>query len=69
MKNCKGCYSKDSPFSCHPKFRNRSDECPCGICLIKGVCDRSCEDHEAFVSESRGNPIVARYTKRGTYGE
>jgi hypothetical protein len=38
------------------------------MCLIKGVCIVSCGEHEAFVGELCGNPIIARFIKRGIGG-
>ena len=62
--DCKGCHSESSPLGCHPKFKDKSDKCPCGTCLIKGVCVESCEEHEIFVGELRWKPVIARYIKR-----
>lgn len=59
---CRGCHSEKSPFGCPPRFKERADRCPCIICLVKGVCITSCEEHESFVDESRreslGNPVT-----------
>jgi hypothetical protein len=54
MKNCKGCYSygKNDCF-----YIGRTEEgtvnCPCMICLIKGVCYRACEEYEDFTMKIR----------------
>jgi hypothetical protein len=47
MKNttCKGCltYDREIPTRCPVISSNREDECPCPICLIKMMCELSCE--------------------------
>ena len=47
MKNtlCEGCltYDKKIPTRCPVVSNNREDECPCPMCLIKMVCQSSCE--------------------------
>ena len=35
---------------CSPMLANKSSECPCKICLIKGVCNMACEEYEIFSS-------------------
>jgi hypothetical protein len=43
MKNCKGCcIRKECLYIKHSKV------CPCAICLIKMVCDASCNLHIDF---------------------
>jgi hypothetical protein len=49
MEDCKGCYTYTNAYStCPSRLRNRSDGCPCRICLIKGVCGTFCEEYESF---------------------
>ena len=36
---CFGCFMKaDPPVSCSIEDNKLQDECPCGKCLVKGVC-------------------------------
>ena len=48
MKNtlCQGCktYDKEIPTRCPVVSQNREDECPCPICLVKMICERSCKN-------------------------
>lgn len=44
MEFCKGCCRKPCTYS-----SEYIEECPCGICLIKGVCRRACDDFIDFV--------------------
>lgn len=63
--SCKGCYSESNLVYCYPKLKNKTNKCPCKMCLIKGVCIVPCEEHEIFVGELRISPIVSRYIKGG----
>ena len=47
MENCKGCCRKPCTYS------EYIEECPCGICLIKGICQRACDDFIDFVAEKQ----------------
>ena len=55
-KNCKGCptykfHSGDfqaSNIECLLSFFNKYGDCPCTICLVKPVCEESCDDLETF---------------------
>ncbi len=50
--NCKGCYTFMSDhMDCPHHVINESDECPCRICLIKGVCDTTCEEYNDFFDD------------------
>jgi len=31
-------------------FSNFGDDCPCGNCIVKAVCDHSCKEHLDFVN-------------------
>lgn len=53
MEDCKGCYTYTyAHITCPSGLRDRSDKCPCRICLIKVVCSKSCEEYEAFSDAS-----------------
>ena len=45
---CKGCHVKE--FCNVPNLYGVyvAEECPCNICLIKGVCNHGCEDYDEF---------------------
>jgi len=47
MKYCKGCYRRSVNFCVYTKYMK---ECPCGICLIKGVCQVACEEFIDFTA-------------------
>lgn len=57
MENCKGCY-RERVNSCALLCQNlhinsqRNDkkpkDCPCMICIIKGVCNDACDDRSIF---------------------
>jgi hypothetical protein len=51
MENCKGCCRKPCTYS------EYIEECPCGICLIKGICRIACDDFIDFVVE-KGNADI-----------
>lgn len=53
-EDCKGCYENGaSVFSKCPFIKQyRFLECPCRICLLKGICGNTCEEYESF-RESR----------------
>ncbi len=74
--NCKGCATTDT---C--EYMEKADECPCKICLVKGMCDMTCDDYLTFAGltvtfnthtgtgyEIEYKPIVARYAKRSIFG-
>lgn len=46
---CKGC-GEDTPVSpCDFSYTNKVGmECPCGICLVKGICKTVCKDFKEF---------------------
>ncbi len=46
MKHCKGCYTLDD---CGIVDRKDADECPCGTCLIKMICDKMCSYYSTFL--------------------
>ncbi len=41
-KGCKGC---DTIDICGIIIYEEVDECPCGICLVKGICNTMCDDY------------------------
>lgn len=47
LNSCKGCrsYEEGVCVSQDNKLRLHS-ECPCQICLVKGICVTSCEDYD-----------------------
>ena len=58
MKECKGCrtfmdsFKNPDVFSgCSTILVRKADECPCKICLVKGVCITSCEEYKDFSNE------------------
>ena len=46
MINCRGCYTFNE---CGIVNREDADECPCGICLIKVICDKMCSHYSTFL--------------------
>ncbi len=42
--SCKGCRIVDINFCKDLIIESKIKDCPCRICLIKGVCDKSCEE-------------------------
>ena len=51
--DCKGCLTEDI---C--KFTRYSEACPCTICIIKMICECSCEERMNFridVEKEKGN--------------
>jgi len=44
-KACKGCYSFNEIKACMYSSPEISKNCPCTVCLIKGVCDHPCEEY------------------------
>lgn len=59
MENkCKGCRTYDANFEdgCTLGFSPRiseGEECPCSVCLIKGICVISCNDLVTFLRKSK----------------
>jgi hypothetical protein len=53
-KECHGCFSNNiSSFSnnisaCNKMYYYKNGKCPCGICLIKGICNNSCREYDEF---------------------
>ena len=43
--NCIGCKTNNI---CDKQEQTDLYKCPCSICLIKGVCNNSCEDYREF---------------------
>lgn len=50
MNHCKGCRSYASPghLPCTWKTYNESGKCPCSLCIIKGMCNDSCDPYEVW---------------------
>ncbi len=48
LKDCEGCYSKRVSSFCNSMYRFTNDECPCAMCLIKVMCNDSCDEYEVF---------------------
>ena len=45
--NCNGCYCEDNDCDIIDKLTD-FDICPCGICIIKVMCNDACEDYNTF---------------------
>ncbi len=41
--NCEGCNTTDT---C--EYIKKSNKCPCRICIVKGMCDTTCDDYLLF---------------------
>ncbi len=57
MKYCEGCRSIDRQCTLRIYVRYAMEEttskignCPCGTCLVKGVCRSPCEDYMNFLT-------------------
>jgi len=49
-ENCKGCGTlKDVNGECHYALGNSDGKCPCTTCIVKSMCEQSCEDFEKFI--------------------
>ena len=46
--NCKGCFMQDRHTSSFIRTLTDSDICPCSTCLVKVLCEETCEAYEAF---------------------
>jgi len=57
---CKGCHlyygKKGNPSKCLVRALPYVDvdECPCRICLVKGICNDTCEDFSEYLKGKRG---------------
>ncbi len=50
--SCKGCYILISDLmDCPHQAINEVGNCPCRICLIKGICNTTCEEYNDFFNE------------------
>ncbi len=48
-KNCRGCHTHMDPnVSCSVPLVREVYNCPCRICLIKGVCEKGCVEYRKF---------------------
>ncbi len=52
MKHCKGCYRQYKFFCIYARY---IEDCPCGICLIKGVCQVGCDEFMDFIEAKQPN--------------
>jgi len=50
---CKGCYGLTYSCKLPPIFKTES-KCPCIECLVKSMCEQSCEDYDSY-KKSIGN--------------
>jgi len=50
MNHCKGCasYTPNSAACCIFYKHNKKGKCPCGLCIIKGMCWVSCQEYVNF---------------------
>ena len=72
--NCKGCLSDVTCNAINKQQRTVHepfdvDNCPCGVCLIKGICSTMCEDYDKYAKIQRLNYRVIgvnqkRYNER-----
>jgi len=61
---CKGCFVNDS---CPLIGQNELvPVCPCTVCLVKGVCEISCDDYDKFEDGYYADP---KHTTNETYKE
>lgn len=56
MTYCKGCRTKEKACTIRTYIEyatkektSTMGECPCGVCLIKGICKVACETYLGFV--------------------
>lgn len=55
MSLCQGCKLKHRNYMCecildnNVLFKNELNECPCNSCLIKGLCNHSCQGFVNFL--------------------
>jgi hypothetical protein len=40
-KDCKGCSYRATAIQC---FKTEDTDCPCAVCIVKMMCDRSCDE-------------------------
>jgi hypothetical protein len=43
MRYCKGCYRRKYCF-----YIKHKDNCPCAICLVKGICSEMCDEFSNY---------------------
>ena len=55
MAYCKGCRSRERSCTTRVYIEYATEKgasiigkCPCGVCLIKGICKVACEDYLSF---------------------
>jgi len=56
-ENCKGCLSVSTCRAINKLNRVAfdPDNCPCGVCLIKGMCKTLCEEYDEHAKLQRLN--------------
>lgn len=61
--DCIGC--DDVNYACNFMFNNDKDYvCPCGTCIVKGVCRHSCDLFEAFMTDNNTVEVIGwRHSK------
>jgi len=50
---CKGCRSWEETCFLKPYYTDKQGnkiECPCKVCLIKGICSKSCDDFKQYTN-------------------
>lgn len=56
--NCEGCYDRYTnrcTFSDSSRFQyEKTNVCPCSICLVKVICVKSCEEYNTFWKVEHG---------------
>ncbi len=48
MENCKGCHTEVECSLTLTHVKQMRVDCPCGVCLIKVICNSSCDEYEMF---------------------
>lgn len=55
--SCRGCLVKGD---CDYEHMAETSKCPCMICLVKGVCQKICDDHNQFTERFRRGEIKGK---------
>ncbi len=63
MKHCKGCYAytRTERSPCSISGYNKKGECPCTTCIIKVMCNKTCDDFFWFQERTEDE---CRYAER-----
>ncbi len=61
MNRCKGCYlkQKESLYKCIIN-NEENKNCPCSICLLKGICKTPCDSFINFLMVIINDPLVIK---------